>query len=78
MVVDRMRPEQQKLMKKGQGRIIHILDFVEKENGHLIICNQDEIMIRDAWHITYPGASSNAWWDHTQLLAQVDNAILIF
>jgi hypothetical protein len=35
-------------------------------------------MIRDAWHITYPGASGDAWWDHTQLLAQVDDALSIF
>ncbi len=45
---DRMRPEQQKLMKKGRGQIIHVLDFVEEENGHLITCNQDGIVIRDA------------------------------
>ncbi len=35
-------------------------------------------MIRDARCITYPGASGDAWWDHTQLLAQVDDAISIF
>ena len=28
--------------------------------------------------ITYLGANGNAWWDHTQLLAQVDKAIVIF
>jgi hypothetical protein len=78
MVVDRMRPGQQKLIKKGQGQIIHILNFVEEENGHLIICNQDGIVIRDARCITYPGTSSDAWWDHTQLLAQVDDALSIF
>jgi hypothetical protein len=35
-------------------------------------------MIRDAQCITYPGASGDAWWDYTQLLAQVDDAISIF
>jgi len=78
MIVDRMRPEQQKLMKKGRGQIIHVSDFVEEENGRLIVHNQDGIMIRDAQHVTYPGASGDAWWDHTQLLAQVDDAISIF
>src|SRR5260370_18625507 len=78
MIVDRMRQEQEKLMKKGRGQIIHILDFVEEENGQLIIHNQDGIMIRDSQHITYPGASGDAWWDHTQLFAQVDDAISIF
>src|SRR5216684_4419366 len=78
MIVHRMRPEQQKLMKKGRGQIIHVSDFVEEENGRLIVHNQDGIMIRDAQHVTYPGASGDAWWDHTQLLAQVDDAISIF
>ncbi len=32
IIVDRRGLEQQKLMKKGQGQIIHILDFVEEEN----------------------------------------------
>ena len=75
---DRMRPEQQKLMKKGHGQIIHVLDFVEEENRHLIICNQDGIMIRNTQCITYPGTSGDTWWDHTQLLTQVDNVISIF
>jgi hypothetical protein len=61
MVVDRIRPGQQKLMKKGRGWIIHISDFIKEENGHLIIHNQDGIVIRDARHITYPGASGDAW-----------------
>ncbi len=73
-----MRPEQQKLMKKGQGRIIHILDFVEEENGHLIICDQEGNVVRDAQCITYLGVSGDPWWDHMQLLTQVDKAILIF
>jgi hypothetical protein len=76
--VNRARPEQQKLMKKGQGRIIHVSDFVEEENGHLIIHNQDGIVVKDAWSIIYPGAGGDAWWDHVQLLTQVDNAISIF
>ena len=37
--VNRTRPEQQKLMKKGRGRIIYVSDFVEEENGCLIIRN---------------------------------------
>jgi len=78
MFVNRMRPEQQKLIKKGCGQIIHVSDFVKEENGHLIICNQDGIMIRDVWCITYPGAAGDPWWDHTQLLTQVNNAISIF
>ena len=67
-----------KLMKKGWGWLIHILDFVEEENGHLIICNEEGIMVKDARCITYPGSGGNTWWDYAQLLVQVNWAILIF
>ena len=43
-------------MKKGRGQIIHVSDFVEEENGHLIIRNQDGVVMKDARCITYPGA----------------------
>ena len=65
-------------MKKGRGRIIHVSDFVEEENGRLIIRNQEGIVVKDAQCIIYPGASGDAWWNHTQLLTQVDRAISIF
>jgi len=65
-------------MKKGQGQIIHVSDFVEEANGHLIICNQDGIVVKNAQCITYPGAGGDSWWEHAQLLIQVDNAISIF
>src|ERR1700730_15583102 len=35
-------------------------------------------MVKDAWTITYLGTSGNPWWDHNQLLVQVDKAISIF
>ena len=65
-------------MKKGHGQIIHMSDFVEEENGHLIIRDQDGTIIKDAQCITYPGASGNAWWDLPQLLKQVKSTLLIF
>lgn len=65
-------------MKKGRGRIIHISDFVEEENGRLILRNAGGEITRDARRIIYPGANGDPWWDHTQLLAQVDEAIAIF
>jgi hypothetical protein len=34
--------------------------------------------VKDARCITYPGAHGDPWWDHNQLLAQVDNVISIF
>ena len=65
-------------MRKGCGWIIHVSDFVKEENGHLVICNQDGIIQKDAWCITYPGVGGDPWWDHAQLLVQVDKAITIF
>ena len=35
-------------------------------------------MVKDVQHIIYPRVGGNAWWDHDQLLMQVDKAILIF
>jgi hypothetical protein len=77
-LANRMRPEQQRLMKKGWGWIIHISDFVEKENGCFIVYNQEGIVVRDARCITYPGMSGDPWWNHKQLLTQVNNMISIF
>lgn len=65
-------------MKKGRGRIIHVSDFVEEENGRLIIRDQDGAIIKDARCIIFPGANGDAWWDLTQLLKQVNNALSIF
>ena len=35
-------------------------------------------MVKNVHHIIYPGVGSNPWWDHKQLLMQVDKAIEIF
>ena len=65
-------------MKKGRGRLIHVSDFVEEDNGRLIVRNQEGVVVKDACCITYLGASGNQWWDLAQLLTQVDQAIDIF
>ena len=65
-------------MKKGQGRLIHVSDFVKEDNGCLIVCNQEGVVVKDMHCIIYPGANGDKWWDHDQLLAQVDRAIEIF
>ena len=64
MVLQRMMLDEQKLMKKGRGHLIHVLDFVEEENGQLIICNEDSSVVKDAHCITYPRSHGDAWWDH--------------
>ena len=51
---------------------------MEEENRHLIVYNEKGDVVKDAQTIIYPGASSDPWWDHTQLLAQMDKALDIF
>jgi hypothetical protein len=65
-------------MKKGRGHIIHVSDFVEEDNGRLIIHDQGGVVLKDARCIIYPGSDGDPWWDHVQLLKQVDRAITIF
>ena len=54
-------------------------DFIEEENGWLLIKDQDGMMIiKDARCITYPGTNGDSWWDLAQLLKQINKAISIF
>jgi len=75
---NRTQEGEQKLQRKGRGWLIHVLDFIKEENGCLIICNEDGDVVKDAHCIIYPGVGSNLWWDHAQLLVQVDKVIVIF
>jgi hypothetical protein len=34
-------------MKKGRGQLIHVLDFVEEDNGCLIVRNEDGNVMKD-------------------------------
>jgi len=78
MILKRGREGEQKFMKKGRGRLIYVSDFMEEKNGRLVICNEDGNIVKDARYITHPGAQGDAWWDHAQLLAQVNKSITIF
>jgi len=75
---NRVQDGEQKIMRKGRGRLIHVSDFIEEENGRLIVCNEEGDIVKDARHIIYPGVGGDAWWDQDQLLTQVDKAIAIF
>jgi hypothetical protein len=77
-ILKRTQEGDQILQRKGRGRLIHISDFVEEENRRLIVCNEEGDMVKDAHCIIYPGVSGDLWWDHVQLLVQVDKAIAIF
>src|SRR5438046_2536743 len=74
----RLQEGQSVLQKKGQGRVIHVSDFINNEDGYLILCDEGGHIIRDAHKIIIPGSNGNAWWDNAQLLSQVKEAISIF
>ncbi|KIK80774.1 hypothetical protein PAXRUDRAFT_36084 [Paxillus rubicundulus Ve08.2h10] len=61
-----------------KGRIIHVLGFINSEDGRLALRNKDGDVIEEAREIIYPGANGDAWWDTEQLLDQVKWAIWIF
>ncbi|KAI0357255.1 hypothetical protein OH77DRAFT_1422815 [Trametes cingulata] len=73
-----VREGEQKLMKKGRGRIIHVSDFVVEKTGRLVVRDADGTITMDARRIIYPGANGDPWWDHVQLLSQSDDAMTIF
>jgi len=65
--------------KKSRGRIIHPSEFIEPENGCLVILGKDGKVIKEAQQIIYPGSNGDAWWDCEQLIEQVKNkAIPVF
>jgi hypothetical protein len=73
-----LRPGEQPLRKKGRGRLIHVSDFINEEDGQLVLKNSEGVIVRDARKIIYPGANGDAWWDCEQLITQTKMAIDIF
>lgn len=69
---------EQPLRKKSQGRLIHVSDFINEEDGRLVLLDQDGNILCDARKIIYPGSNGDAWWDNKQLMAQIRSAIEIF
>jgi hypothetical protein len=66
------------LQKKGRGRLIHVSDFVNDEDGRLVLRDENNNIVQDAQKIIYPGSGGDPWWDTVQLLAQIKTAIQIF
>jgi hypothetical protein len=58
--------------------LIHVSDFINEEDGRLVLKDSDGNIIRDARKIIHPGANGDPWWDTEQLLTQVSNAIDVF
>jgi len=44
----RLAEGQTQLRKKGQGRPIHVSDFITPKTGHLILLDDDNNIIEDA------------------------------
>lgn len=70
------------LRKKGQGRAIHVSDFIVEETGHLCLsevqCKENaalppdqKLECTDAREIMYPGKNYEGWWNMEKLVAQV-------
>jgi hypothetical protein len=76
--VFRLREGEVLLQCKSRGRLIHVSDFINEATGRLVLRNADGEIELDARRIIYPGSNGDAWWDHEQLLAQVQDAIKIF
>ncbi|KIJ43225.1 hypothetical protein M422DRAFT_253429 [Sphaerobolus stellatus SS14] len=77
------------LRKKGQGRAIHISDFVVEHYGRLKLTDEmlkeneklpseQRLTCTDAREIMYPGKNAEGWWNTEHLIAQVQRAIPIF
>jgi hypothetical protein len=73
-----LRAGEQPLRKKGRGRLIHVSDFINEEDGRLVLMDADGKITEDARVIIYPGSNGDSWWDTKQLLAQITSAIHIF
>ncbi|KAF7984968.1 hypothetical protein HWV62_9917 [Athelia sp. TMB] len=73
-----LREGEQPLRKKSQGRLIHVSDFINEEDGRLVLLDENGQIVRDARKIIYPGSNGDPWWDNKQLMEQIKSAIEIF
>ena len=81
--------DQQPIRKKGNGRVVHISDFISETIGRIKL-SEDQIAEQltrpaelripsfEARKITYPGKGFDAWWDLAQLMSQIKHTIKVF
>jgi len=75
----RLHSTEQIMPKKSRGRLIHASEFIEPENGRLVVLDKDGEISKEAQQIIYPGSNGDAWWDCEQLIEQVKKkAIPVF
>ncbi|KIJ29985.1 hypothetical protein M422DRAFT_268549 [Sphaerobolus stellatus SS14] len=82
--------EQQILRKKGNGRSIHVSDFILETSRRLFLTKEQitemhctlphekQLTVTDAHVIIHPGKNGDPWWDNAQLMKQIECAIPIF
>jgi hypothetical protein len=81
--------DQQPLKRKGNGRGVHISDWICEPSGRLVLSPEqvaaqmllpkaEQLRVFDARKITFPGKGHDAWWDLDQLREQTKDAVDIF
>src|SRR5258705_6662778 len=78
LIQEKLREGEQPLQRKGWGRLIHVSDFINEEDGQLVLLDKNGHIVRDACKVIYPGNNGDPWWDTDQLLVQVKSAMEIF
>lgn len=76
--ITRLPHDRKILQKKGRGRLIHVSDFINEEDGRLTLRDRGGVIIKEAREIIYPGSNGDAWWDTAQLMKQMEKTIPIF
>src|SRR6266481_4340940 len=74
----RLQEGEQPRRKKSRGRLIHVSDFINEEDGRLVLLDDNGRIVHDARKIIYPGSQGDPWWDNKQLMDHMDAAIEIF
>ncbi|KZP26894.1 hypothetical protein FIBSPDRAFT_909032 [Athelia psychrophila] len=84
-----LRENEQPIKKKGNGRAIHVSDYICETTGRLALTPaqiaaqealppNSRLRSYDARKIIYPGKDHDKWWDLEQLMEQTHLAVDIF
>ena len=76
------------LQKKGQGRAIHVSDFIVEQTGRLALSEdqihknatlpaKDQLKSMDVREIIYPGKNNDGFWTNDKLVEQVSHNPII-
>ena len=61
LAINRLYNREQPLRKKGCGCLIHVSDFINEEDGQLVLRDSEGNIIQDARRIIYPGFNGDLW-----------------